>query len=169
MRRKFPFFQNQIMSTNKQTYWHTIRNHKQTNMQSSCRVHVNKQTNPQYLLTHYKKSQTNKHSKFMSYIRSWKLNSRHLISAMRPQLIWLALLLASVGTCEDESQSEESNTTLDSKELAGLNVEIISGNKKGSQWLIIDKEFICHPVSGRTLHRLSPVWHQMPSTPQPQP
>ena len=64
---------------------------------------------------------------------------------MRPQLIWLALLLASVGTCEDESQSEESsdvdNTTLDSKELPG--VEIICSNKKGSQGLIINKEFIC--------------------------
>ena len=26
---------------------------------------------------------------------------------------------------------------------------------------------IGHPVSGRTLRRLPPVWHQMPSNPQP--
>ena len=29
------------------------------------------------------------------------------------------------------------------------------------------KRLIVHPISGRTLRRLPPVWHQMPSTPQP--
>ena len=66
---------------------------------------------------------------------------------MRSQLIWLSLLLACIVTSEDESQSEESidedNTSLGSKELADLNVEVISGNKKGSQWLVIEKEYIC--------------------------
>ena len=50
---------------------------------------------------------------------------------MRLHLICLALLMDSVSTYEDESQSEdnseEENTRLDSKELAGLNVGIISG------------------------------------------
>ena len=66
---------------------------------------------------------------------------------MRSQLIWLCLLLAFCVTSEDESQSEESsdedNTSLGSKELADLDVEVISGNKKGSQWLVIEKEYIC--------------------------
>ena len=60
--------------------------------------------------------------------------------------VLMAIVVVQMEDIEDEEEDEEDNAqdediTMGSDELAGRDVEII--NKKGSEWLVIETEFIC--------------------------
>jgi hypothetical protein len=47
------------------------------------------------------------------------------------------------GDGEGEEGNGENNFELGEEELEEINIEIIVGNKKNSNWLVFDKHFIC--------------------------